>query len=329
MKLSIIVPVYNCLGYLKNCIDSILGQTYKNLELIIVDDGSTDGSSELCDRYMEKDQRVVVIHQNNGGVSSARNAGLAVCTGDYAMFVDADDWLQKDACEQCVGQLDEHTSICFFSCNKVVGDKVEKQGDVVAEQSLEALIADIIACPGYQFYYIRAPWAKLYKRELLENVLFSEKIYIGEDACFLLKLLSRLKNIEQVKFCKGNWYYYRILQNSAVRRYKTDLFFQSNEQYQYIRKLMSMNGIENHKVIKTALVMLNIDLLVALKSNDMAANPQGSDCRKWMRQQAEILSVGGVDLKRFSKFQLLLWMTYKLFRGHAAERLLEMRVRQG
>ena len=94
--ISVIVPIYNTELYLDKCMQSILNQTYRNLEIILVDDGSTDNSSQMCDLYAGKDSRIRVIHKENGGQSSARNVGLNVCTGDYISFVDSDDWIELD-----------------------------------------------------------------------------------------------------------------------------------------------------------------------------------------------------------------------------------------
>ena len=96
LKLSVIVPVYKAEQYLKRCIDSILGQNYKNIELILVDDGSPDACPGICDQYQEKDERVIVFHQQNSGVAVARNSGMRIATGDYITFVDSDDYLPDD-----------------------------------------------------------------------------------------------------------------------------------------------------------------------------------------------------------------------------------------
>ena len=92
-KISVIIPVYNVEKYLKRCLDSVINQTYKNLEIILVDDGSTDNSGKICDEYAKNDKRIIVIHKENGGVSVARNIGLDICTGDYVNFIDSDDWI--------------------------------------------------------------------------------------------------------------------------------------------------------------------------------------------------------------------------------------------
>lgn len=97
--ISIIVPVYNVEQYLSRCVDSLVNQTYHNIEIILVDDGSPDRSGEICDEYAKKDKRVKVIHQSNGGLSDARNTALDIAKGDYLMFVDSDDWIEKKTCE--------------------------------------------------------------------------------------------------------------------------------------------------------------------------------------------------------------------------------------
>ena len=101
-KISIIVPVYNLEKYLPRCLNSVCNQTYKNLEIILVDDGSTDKSSDICDNWAKKDSRIIVIHKKNGGVSSARNAGIKKATGEYIHFVDGDDWLELNCYEKIV-----------------------------------------------------------------------------------------------------------------------------------------------------------------------------------------------------------------------------------
>ena len=104
-KVSVIVPVYNVRDYLEECINSIVSQTYKKLEIILIDDGSTDGSSDICDKYAVEDRRIKVIHKENGGLSDARNCGLDNMTGDFVLFVDGDDAIKKDMIEVLIGLI--------------------------------------------------------------------------------------------------------------------------------------------------------------------------------------------------------------------------------
>lgn len=112
-KVSIIIPVYNVESYLKKCIDSILLQTYTNFELILIDDGSTDQSYEICDEYSLNDKRIKVIHKINEGVSKARNLGLSISTGDYICFVDSDDWIDCDMLEYIIVNADDFDIVQF------------------------------------------------------------------------------------------------------------------------------------------------------------------------------------------------------------------------
>lgn len=116
-KISIIVPIYNVEKYLQKCVDSILCQTYKNLEIILVNDGSPDNCPAICDEYAKKDKRIKVIHKQNGGVSSARNAGLDVATGKYVQFVDSDDWVEPEYSKTMINLIEENNcdlGICGY-----------------------------------------------------------------------------------------------------------------------------------------------------------------------------------------------------------------------
>lgn len=110
--MTIIVPVYKVEKYLRRCLDSLVNQTYKNLEIILVDDGSPDNSGAICDEYVQKDSRISVIHKENGGLSSARNAGLEICNGVYVLFVDSDDWVENNYVEAMLEYKTENNVVC-------------------------------------------------------------------------------------------------------------------------------------------------------------------------------------------------------------------------
>ena len=115
--LSVIIPVYNVKPYLEKCVESIVDQTYHNLQIILVDDGSTDGSQTICDELAQKDSRIVVIHKENGGLSTARNVGMDRAKGDYIAFVDSDDWLERNMYEVLINQLEAHDAD-LVACSK-------------------------------------------------------------------------------------------------------------------------------------------------------------------------------------------------------------------
>ena len=125
--ISIIIPVYNVEKFLHNCLDSVLKQTYRNLEIILIDDGSTDNSGKICDNYAKIDNRIIVIHKENGGVSSARNVALKIAKGDYIVWIDSDDFISKNMITYlCEKILEFNADIYFFNYNIIKKDKIEK-----------------------------------------------------------------------------------------------------------------------------------------------------------------------------------------------------------
>ena len=209
--LSIIVPVYNAAPYLPACIESILNQTYKDIELILIDDGSKDNSGEICDDYALRDNRIKVVHKKNGGVSSARNAGLELATGEYVGWVDADDYIEPDMFEYLYKlAINYKADIAECGYASVDGNKVTVanfgkglefgEGRFITQKYLDADI----------FYGIVT---KLYKRSLFEGVRFPEG-RIWEDiwlvTYFCLETVRYVRNPE-VK------YYYRQTEGSIIR----------------------------------------------------------------------------------------------------------------
>lgn len=191
--ISVIVPVYNVEEYLDKCIKSILVQTYKNMEVILVDDGSTDKSGELCDRLALKDNRIKVYHKGNGGLSDARNFGIDRSHGKYLTFIDSDDIIAEDMVEELYGLLKENNgdiSICdpvhIFSSNDY---KFESGTKVQVFDNEEAIIEML-----YQTSFLVSAWGKLYKKELFDNINFPKGI-LFEDIAIMYKLFFISKKI--------------------------------------------------------------------------------------------------------------------------------------
>ena len=181
MKVSVIVPVYNCEDYLAACIESVLQQTHRDIELILVDDGATDGSGAICDSYAQQDPRIRVLHQINQGVSAARNAGLDLATGDMVTFVDSDDTIEPDMYEVLVKLALEHEAdivhcgyrkIHFDGSTKdILGTKCMLVHD--AEKASECLISGR--------HFTGSPCNKLYRRVLFSDIRFDPTLKINED----------------------------------------------------------------------------------------------------------------------------------------------------
>ena len=192
--ISIIVPIYKVENYLKKCINSIINQTYKNIEILLIDDGSPDNCGIICDEYAKKDKRVKVIHKKNGGLSDARNYGIEASTGDYIIFVDSDDYISKNMCEILIKNALKYDAD-IISCNykEIYSDnnreKINKQSikkELEVYNNLEVI---------YKYFFdytvdINVVWNKLYKRELFfkrESIRFP-KGKLHEDDYTICKL---------------------------------------------------------------------------------------------------------------------------------------------
>ena len=188
---SIIVPIYNVENYLPKCIESILAQTYTNIEVILVDDGSQDSCPQICDEYADKDSRVRVIHQANGGRSRARNVGLDVATGDYIMFADADDWVDADYVEKLYKiAMSYNAQLVVGRYRLVYSDYVldESTGETLVLEGQEPLEFYVRGHASYQ--KANAVWVKLYQKELLDGIRFVEDKYF-EDVMFVTQVYAK------------------------------------------------------------------------------------------------------------------------------------------
>lgn len=202
--ISVIIPVYNTKQYLRSCLDSILSQTYSDLELLFIDDGSTDGSAELLDSFKERDDRIRVIHQENAGVSAARNRGLSEARGDYITFVDSDDTLEPDMYETLLGLVQEYgVDIAHCSYNRVEENRIKPVGNTGnrflqnREEALECFLAGKL--------YSASCWNKLYARRLFEGVRFRQDIKMSEDLLVNIAVFNQVSRSVFWDICKYNY----------------------------------------------------------------------------------------------------------------------------
>lgn len=242
-KISIIVPIYNSEKHLKKCLDSIINQTYKSLEIILVDDGSTDSSGKIADEYKRLDERVKVIHKKNDGVSIARNVGLTVSSGDYVGFVDSDDWIESKMYETLLDIIIEKKvdiSICNLFFQDENGNDLEKFDYDDGYLNFSTLIKQMFFSRSIQGYTCN----KLYKASLLKekNVLFNNNIFVLEDDLFNIEILS--KNIESTAFYSNKRLYHYIKHESSVSNRK---FNEKNLSY-FVVRIREVELLENLKL---------------------------------------------------------------------------------
>ena len=188
MKISIVVPVYKVEDCLERCVDSLIAQTYGNIEIILVDDGSPDGCPALCDKYAESDSRVTVIHKPNGGLSDARNAGLEMASGDYVLFVDSDDYIELDTCERFLPYLESGADIAMGGCIEVTqsGYACKHCDSISAGDELDGGTYIKKALTGKKLPFM--VWLNFYRRDFLrDNALVFKKGFIHEDVDFTFR----------------------------------------------------------------------------------------------------------------------------------------------
>ncbi len=221
-KISVVIPIYNVEKYLAKCIDSILAQTYQNLEIILVDDGSTDNSPAICDEYEKKDVRIKVIHKSNGGLSDARNRGIEISTCDYICFVDSDDYIAENMLEILLTRMIKDGSdmaVCNFLYVDEQGESIEERnGYLPIKDGIFTKEEILIQTAQPHFAPYTAAWNKLYKRSLFENIVFPYGKTI-EDAFVAHEIVDKCSKIS----CIESPLYYYVQRCDSIMGVKFNL----------------------------------------------------------------------------------------------------------
>ena len=300
-KVSIIVPIYNTEAYLERCVDSLLAQTYPNLEIVLVDDGSTDCSPAICDRYATQDARVKAVHKPNGGLSSARNAGLDAASGEYIGFVDSDDYVSADMYRLLAERLD--TSACDIANamyvrvdeegktypSRVPHDSNEDVSSVSFVRELMLHTGDVSVC------------TKLFRRELFFGVRFVEG-KLNEDLLFMIEIFSRAKD---VAFVGHVGYYYFVRSGSTSSGYgKAVIDMVGNS-------LLAKDAVDQHfpmlkkEALRFALYQHMAYLLLVPRKDACKENAVYKNALAYIRRNA-LRSIGNPHLKNKNKLTILL-----------------------
>lgn len=216
-EISVIVPIYKVEQYLEECVDSLIEQTYKNIEIILVDDGSPDNCGAICDRYAEQDDRIQVIHKKNGGLSDARNAGLDIASGEYVLFIDSDDYVSVDMVEELYGAIKKQNadiSVCYFQ-RVYVGNRKDKITEIDEPKecySPKELLSQLYTTNNSPIAFVA--WNKVYKKTLFsENGIRYPEGKYHEDTFTTYQLLYYAMKIAVVR---KPLYFYRIRNDSIM-----------------------------------------------------------------------------------------------------------------
>lgn len=243
--ISIIVPVYNVEAYLPRCMEALLGQTYGNIEIILVDDGSPDNCPQLCDEYAQKDVRVKVVHKQNAGLGMARNSGLDVATGEYIAFVDSDDYVTKDMCEKlyaaakCYNADVVYGGVYYDENGSIKGRVRENQVRIWQNAQVKDLLLDLIATePKEKQDTVMevSVWKAIFRKSVFDkyNIRFeSERKFISEDVIFDIDYISRAQCVVLIP---DPVYFYCVNPNSLSKTFRTDRFEKVKILYFEIRR---------------------------------------------------------------------------------------------
>ena len=260
VTISVIVAVYNIQQYLDRCVRSIMNQTYKNLQIILVDDGATDRSGKMCDDFALEDRRIQVVHKKNGGLSDARNAGIQVATGTYIAFVDGDDWIDSQMYEMMLASIleqDGDIAICRYRQvypDSTIDDSTEK---AVVFEGREALTCLIEERDEYQIQ--NAAWNKLYRRDLLQGQVFPVGRWY-EDIVYTTILLSKIRRCVYLDRAFYNYVLDRegsIMSHGLNARILTDQIPAYFEKTEYLKEIgeNTLADVHNYYIYKRLLLL--------------------------------------------------------------------------
>lgn len=234
--ITVIVPVYNAEKTINRCIDSILRQTFTDFELLLINDGSTDRSGDICDEYAAMDSRICVFHKENGGVSSARNLGLDNAKGEWVTFIDSDDWL----CENFTFNLinSHHADLLLFNYKKEKNAEFSNAPTLIQCDSCSLMLEKYI-----HYFVLQVPWCKFFNRRLIGNLRFDIRIKIGEDITFVLQYLKSCRSITYLDYYCYVWHEPDLSFDIKYKLNVDDAIYVLSQIF-YFYKHLNINSIE-------------------------------------------------------------------------------------
>ncbi|MCQ2523350.1 MAG: glycosyltransferase [Lachnospiraceae bacterium] len=311
-RISVIVPVYNTELYLKNCVDSILRQTFKDFELILIDDGASDNSASLCKEYADADTRVKYFYQENSGASVARNHGIDVATGDFITFIDSDDWIDEDYLELLLAESERY-DIVQIGNHVFTADGQTNRGDQVNSDLEEKINGKDLCIRLLEGKYQSGgvPWGKLYRKELWEDIRFPA-IQRFEDVAVLYKIYWKASEIHNVKTAK---YCYRSQRPGSIMHSKFTLSWLEIVDVENDR--VSFFKMQNEKQLYTLarynLVNQIINMIITIKRNMPQEKKEIRDLkRRLIRESTSLLFCRGYMKK---KVKMLLKVVSVMIKG--------------
>ena len=336
--ISVIIPIYNTQEFLPRCLDSILNQSYANMEIILVNDGSTDDSVSICERYAAKDTRIQMISQPNQGIIVATKIGIRLCRGEYVMFVDSDDWIESELLEMLVQEMQR--SGCELVCSNAYMDSedctAEKRNMIPSgKYKTKSIAKDLFYYKDTDYYGI-LPYsvAKLYPRKMLGEILenISDEIHYAEDKAIVFSFVFRDIN---VCFTDAIYYHYCVRDGSACQSENQNYLVELTAFYKYARKLFEGHKEREHLLRQLGKYLLqetkhaiNNKLGLAMPGKPICIEPYQLDPTAFFPQKKKVILYGagkvGADyykqIKDCMNMELCGWVD-KNYRKYQAEKL--------
>lgn len=305
-KISVIIPVYNVREYIGRCLESVLSQSFSNLEIICVDDGSTDESGDICEQYMRRDNRVRVFHLKNGGVSAARNFALTQMTGEWFAYVDADDWLESDFFEILYRNARQNTcdiSACgFFRSSKFcIGEKNGNSRIYLFHSSEECIHNYICAGDSMQGMV----WNKLYRSAIFRKIRFNTDVKVNEDCLYTYDVMRLCKKACLTNEKLYHWFYRK---NSACHSKPISIDFSpANVFMELYEKTLVLKDENVSNSLKKNYVCAIIKLLMYAKyyNSDKTVKTAKKRCKNWKKDIWERL-----DIKTKIKYYVVIYVPW-------------------
>ena len=330
-KVSIVVPVYKVEKYIENCIESLVSQTLREIEIILVDDGSPDKCGEICDVYAARDNRIKVLHKKNAGVSAARNDGLLQASGEYILFCDSDDWMEKDACEKLYSAATKSNADIAIGDVYMAYDSGEKKAVKFYENEFciedRDRIDDMIRADIYRTYCVNppkegvafgygGPWNKLVRREMLldNEINFDLRVKgVFDDILYTAYILY---NAKRICYIHENVYNYRMVASSITHSYKPNVIEINNAIFCCWNEFLEKTGNKD-KYLKPfyACVMRRLEEAIKLyfvnDKNEKALSERIKELKRVVKSEPYKTAAQCVDVKKISKKQRMLAVMIK------------------
>lgn len=315
---SVIVPIYHVEDYLNRCIVSIVNQTYQNLEIILVDDGSRDNCPQMCDSWAEQDSRVSVIHKENAGLGMARNTGIEHAAGKYIFFLDSDDYVDTTLIEKCVNNAEAHGSevVCFGRSNVYEDGRIEpcRVSDSVRKYCGEAVRKELLPCLfTYELGFGVSAWGRMYRLHTLRSNqlrFVSEREIISEDAFFSLELFSR---VSVVTIIPEPLYFYCCRNTSLSRRYEKgrqarndDFLIKSME---YVDRAGLPNTIKTH--IQARYHGMTLGTMMQVVRSNLPGNEKRRELSEILHNKTLYMTLSKDVCSLDARFPRLFWTMLK------------------